>query len=126
MPKAARTYMLHFSLAMALYALTVIGVIWLVQQSAPAWWHTLLALMPTVPLVLALVALLRFLNRMDELQQRIQLNAIAFAAGATGLASFAYGFLESVGWPHLSPIWILPLMSVLWGLALAVLNWRYR
>jgi hypothetical protein len=36
----------------------------------------------------------------------------ALTAAITFLWTFAYGLLESVGWPHLSLIWICPAMGV--------------
>jgi hypothetical protein len=62
----------------------------------------------------------------DELQQRIQLLAIGFAAGVTGLLTFSYGFLEMIGMPHLSSIWVLPMMILLWGIGMAYFSRKYQ
>jgi len=84
------------------------------------------AALPVLPTCLALLVFVRYLGRMDELQRRIQLDAIAFAAGATAILTFTWGLLENAGFPHLSLIWVLPLLVALWGLATAVASWRYR
>lgn len=63
---------------------------------------------------------------MDELQRRIQLEGIAFAAGGAAILIFAYGFLESAGLPRLSLIWVFPLIVALWGLGLALASARHR
>jgi hypothetical protein len=83
------------------------------------------ALAPVVPVVFMIVAFLRYLNSIDELQQRIQLLAIGFAAGTTGMLTFSYGFLESVGFPPISLLWVFPAMILLWGLGVAVISRRY-
>jgi hypothetical protein len=47
------------------------------------------------------------------------------AFGGTALLTFSYGFLENVGFPHFSWIWVLPLMVALWGLGGALASLRY-
>lgn len=68
-------------------------------------WRVPLALAPVIPVAFALWAFVRFLGRMDELQRRIQLEALGIAFGGSGLLTFSYGFLEGVGFPHIS--WII-------------------
>ena len=98
---AARAYTREFGLAMAAYVVVLsVSVGLLGQLAQPA--KTLVALTPLVPMAFALVAYLRFLGRMDELGRRIQLEALAFAFGAAGMLTFAYGFLENAGFPTLS------------------------
>lgn len=84
---------------------------------------------PIVPILFGLRTLSSSLNQMDELQRRIQLNAIAFAAGTTGMITVTYGFLENAGFPHLllfSWIWIFPMLIAIWGINLPIIGWRYR
>jgi hypothetical protein len=63
---------------------------------------------------------------MDELQRKIQLEAVVFGFCGTALLTFSYGFLENAGFPHLNWIWIFPLMAALWGLGQAIAARRYR
>jgi hypothetical protein len=88
--------------------------------------RALIAVAPVVPTIFALFAFVRFLGRMDELQRRIQLEALGFGFGATAILTFAYGFLENAGLPRLSYIWVLPAMVALWGIGGAVAARRYR
>jgi hypothetical protein len=71
-------------------------------------------------------AFLRFLGRMDELERRIQLEAIGFAFGVTLVVVMTAGFLENAGVPRVSGIWIGPLMIALWGVGAALASRRYR
>lgn len=122
---AARAYTRELGVAMAAYVIVVIVSIRLLgglDQPAKA----LVALTPLVPATFALVAYLRFLTRMDELGRRIQLEALAFAFGAAGMLTFAYGFLENAGFPTLSYVWVFPLMIFLWGIGGAIATNRYR
>jgi hypothetical protein len=120
---AARAYVLEFGGAMAAYAVVLLVSIWLLHGQARMIWRVPLALAPVVPAGFALLAFLRFLSRMDELQRRIQLDAIALSFAATALLTFAYD-LEGIGFPHVGLIWILPVMVMLWGLELAVASRR--
>lgn len=124
--QSSKRYTWEFGGSMLAYVLVLIASLWMLQWVSDSPWRILLALLPVIPVIFALIAFLRYLSRMDELQQRIQLNAIGFAAGATGLVTFTYGFLENVGFPHLSWIWILPMMIFFWGMGGAIASWRYR
>lgn len=89
-------------------------------------WAIPIALAPIIPVIFILHAIVGLLLNGDELQQRIQLLAIGFAAGVTGLLTFSYGFLEMIGMPHLSSIWVLPMMILLWGIGMAYFSRKYQ
>ena len=126
MNKAAKRYLREFGLSMAAYVILIFASALTVPKMADSPWRTLLALSPVVPAIFMVFAFVRYLNDIDELQQRIQLMAIGFAAGATGLTTFAYGFLEIIGFPHLPMIWILPMLVLLWGLGTAYFSRKYQ
>ena len=86
---------------------------------------TAIAVVPVIPTVLGLVAILRTIRRMDELEKRIHFEAVAFAFAATALLTFTYGLLENIAFPRISLTWILPLMIVLWTLGQALARRRY-
>ncbi len=125
MEPAAKRYLREFLPAMLLYVVAVMGTSWLLERMGESSWRWLVAVVPVVPIAFALVAFLRFLNNMDELQQRIQLNAIGFAAGATGMVTLTLGFLEQAGLPCLSWVWIFPMLILFWGAATFVVSRRY-
>ncbi len=126
MNKATKSYMIEFGGSMLAYTIVLIVALLVIEANPHAPWRYALVVAPVVPICLALWAFLRALGRMDELQQRIQLNAIGFSFGATAIITFTYGLLELVGLPSLSAIWVLPLMVALWGIGGAVAAWRYR
>ncbi|GAC1358670.1 MAG: hypothetical protein NVSMB42_17870 [Herpetosiphon sp.] len=125
-PKATRQYLIEFGSAMLGYTVAVLVSISLIKQFPTSAWRYPLALLPMVPAVLAMWAFVRAIGRMDELQRRIQFDSIVFASGATAMLTFGYGWLENVGLPHLPLLYVLPLMTALWGFGTAVNNWRYR
>jgi hypothetical protein len=79
-----------------------------------------------LPALALLLAFVRFFRQMDELQRRIQLESFAFAFGASALATFAYGFLEGAGFPHLNWTFVWPVMGASWILGQALARRRYR
>lgn len=127
MTKAGKDYLLGFGLSMMIaYPLMLFLSSWLLRQYPSALWTPLVAVLPVVPVLFGLRAFLRFLNRLDEMQQKVQLNAIALAAGATAIICLTLGFLENAGLPMLSLIWVFPMMVAIWGVATAVVARRYR
>ncbi|HEX5440815.1 MAG TPA: hypothetical protein VFW76_08025 [Ktedonobacterales bacterium] len=125
MNSAARAYTIQFLSAMVAYAILLVVSIYVLQANPTAPWRGAVAVLPAVPTVLALLIFIRFLGQMDELQRRIQFDAVAFAAGATAILTFTWGLLENAGFPHISLIWVLPLMTALWGIAAGVSAARY-
>ncbi len=124
---ASKTYKREFHTAMVAYAVVLIAAVFLIKHSpSSAWWHIPLSLTPMVPIFFALRAFLRFFQRIDELQRRIQLEAFAFSFGVTCLVTFGYGLLEYAGFPAFSWIWIPPFMMVLWSIGVAIASRRYQ
>ena len=118
---AEKQYRREFFSAMAAYVVVVIVSLTLINISpSTAWWRAPLALAPVIPAIFGIIAYMRFVGRMDELQRRIQFEGIAFGFGLTGILTFSYGFLENVGFPHFNLLWVFPLMIALWGIGLGV------
>lgn len=114
--QAGKRYNIQMLLTMAVgYPIFLFGAITIIKRFPDAWWVPLVALVPMIPVFFGLGVFLRFLNRLDELQRRIQLNALAIAAGGTGLTTMTYGFLESLaGFPSISWIWVWPILCIFW------------
>lgn len=89
-------------------------------------WRIPLALLPLPAILFGLWTFLKFLASMDELQRRIQLQAIGFSLGLTGVITFTLGLLESAGFPTLDLIWVFPMMIFLWGIGQAIAMRRYQ
>lgn len=116
-----------FTIAAVVYLIVLIVVAILVNISPDsAWWRIPLALVPIVPAIVAMFFYIRFIGRMDELQRHIQLEGLAFSFASTGILTLSYGLLENIGFPHLSWIYIFPLMMVLWAIGSGLASWRYR
>lgn len=125
MRNASKSYFLNFGGAMLLYSIMLPVAILLLQRARTSPLSILIALAMLIPIWLAMRAFRRFFQAMDELQRKIQLEALATAFAGTALISFAYGLLATAGYPQLSWVWVLPLMTTLWGIAVAVASRKY-
>ncbi len=125
--EADRRYLIEFGGAMVAYAIVLLVAVTLLNSTnLESGWRVPLALAPMVPVVFALFAFVRYLGRMDELQRRIQLEALAFAFGGTALLTFGYGFLQLVGFPQVSWFFVWPIMGALWIAGKVLANRRYK
>ncbi len=89
---------------MALWLVCFAAVTWLIKADivipGPIGW--VVAILPTAVGVVALLGFGRFLREADELQRRIQLEALALGFGAGLFAGFGYRLLEGLGAPTAS------------------------
>ncbi len=123
--RAARRYRLEFGGAMAAYALTVLGTSLWIDANPGSSARLPVALLPVIPVVLVVVAAVRFFRSQDELLRRRQVEALAFAFVGTALAVITYGFFETVGFPRLSAWWTWGTMAILWCVGTFVSSRRY-
>lgn len=124
---AGKFYVKEFSLAMGAYVVVLLVSVTLINISPNgAWWRIPLALTPIVPALFALGAYMRFFSRIDELQRRIQSEALAFGFASAGILTFSYGLLENVGLPRLSWVLVFPLMIAMWGIGAGIAARRYK
>lgn len=119
--------MLELGGALILYALLLVGAA-AVENATQLVGILKLAinLVPMIGAFAAARAILRGLWSMDEMQRRIQFDAIAISFLGTALITFGWGFAEGAGLPHLRAFAVWPIMGTLWGLGLVVAQRRYR
>jgi hypothetical protein len=125
-PQDQSPFFRQFVAAMLGYAAMLALTLFLLLQLGPVPWRFAVAVLPVVPVVFAVRAVAQGLSRMDELQQAVQLQALAFAFGLTALATLTYGFLELAGLPRLSWIWVMPVLCVAWAIGLVLAERKYR
>ena len=116
-------------LALALgTALAIVAGAWVGRQFPPrSLARIAIALVQGAASAVLIVAIARPLRQLDELQRRIQLEALALAFAGTGILGTTYGFLINAGLPEIDwGSWIWPVMTVLWVVGLVVANRRYR
>lgn len=119
-------YLVELGLALFAYIALLVGSLFVLPQVSDPLARTLVALSPMLPAVLLVFTVVRQLRRIDEFQQRIQLEALGLAFAGTAVLSFGYGFLENVGFPELTMFAVWPLMATLWVIGLCISHLRYR
>lgn len=127
---ATRRYLRAMWPLMIAYALLIYLAFWLLKRGIePAALRALVALLPMVPLVLLMRAALRYLRGVDELQRRIETEAIGIASLIVSLSYFAGGLLHAAKVLRVDAgaamFWVFPLLCGVYGIAKMVLTRRY-
>lgn len=122
-----KRYFKEFFASMGAYViLLIVSLKVLTAFELPKAAQVAIALLPVIPTVFVIIAVMRALQNSDELQQKIQLHAMTFSAILTGVITFSYGFLENVGFPHFPVLFIFPLLIALWGIGAGIFSWKYQ
>ena len=110
-------------IALALVGLALVGR----RFERGSWTRIAVALLQSGCFSLLVAQTLLPIRKLDELQQRIHLIAIAVSFGLTGIAVTASGFLARAGVVVPLPgLWVWVLMVGAWAIGVVVLARRYR
>ena len=126
MDDATSQYVKRMTIALLVYTAVLAASSALTSAYPDAIWRFPVAVAPMAPFVYAIAANVRYLSMVDELQQRMRLEALAIAFGSTAAITFCYGFLEHVGLPHINWWWVWPVMGTSWILGSIYTERRYR
>ena len=119
--KVRRRYQREMLISMAVYVVLIIASFWCIRHfELPTAGRALLALLPVIGIAMWARAQMRYLAGCDELQQKIELQAIAMASALLVFGSFPLGLLASANVFSISGkivlIWILPAFFIVYGL----------
>lgn len=127
---AGRRYLRALWPALAVYSLSLFASIFLIRrgiESVPL--RGLVAVLPVLPIGWMMLAALRYLREVDELQRRIETEAIGAASLLVSLVYFAGGMLQKAKVIDLDAgiamIWVFPLLCATYGIAKMILTRRY-
>ncbi|OZI43677.1 hypothetical protein CEK29_11090 [Bordetella genomosp. 5] len=122
-----KRYAVELCAALVLYAVLLVGANLIEAALDPAGGLKIaINLLPMLGALAAAWAIMRALWQMDELQRRIQLDAIAISFLGTALITFGWGFAEGAGLPQLRAFAVWPIMATLWAVGLVIAQRRYR
>lgn len=113
-----------FAFSMLTYAVVLVAAILILREIPESPWQIPIALVPAIPGIFAALAISREIGRLDELERRIQLEALAFAA--TAIVALSIGLLENAGIEQINGTFYVPIMIGLWGVGLVLASRRFR
>ena len=112
------------------YTACLLLSLWLIRRGIePAWLRAVVAVLPILPIALLFRAALRYLREIDELQRRIETEAIGIASLLVALVWMAGGLLQKAKVIDIAAvdamIWVFPALAGGYGIAKMVLTRRY-
>lgn len=128
-PAQRSRYLREFLPAMLGYVVTLLASVWLLKHVDEPGLRALVALLPVPPIAMALRAIVRYIRDADELQRRIELEAVSIATACVSLLYMTGGFLQLAKVIDLragvAMIWVFPLVCLVYGVAKAFIARRY-
>lgn len=124
-----RNYNWRIAIAMTTYAVVLIGTMFLYLKGwTPGPFGYGLAALPAVPIAAVFAILGLYLKEeTDEFARRSFAEACLLGAGATFVEATFWGFLETFGKvQHLPMYWASIAFFAQFGIATALVKWRYR
>ncbi len=129
-PALRSRYLREFLPPMAGYVVTLFLSVWLLKRVDEPGLRALVALLPVPMIGLALRAIIRYIRDVDELQQRIELEAVSFSAAFVSMLYITGGFLQLakvVDIPSgVAMIWVFPIICASYGLAKLFVARRFQ
>jgi hypothetical protein len=128
-PALRSRYMREFMPAMAAYVITLFASVWMLKHVDEPGLRALVALLPVPAIAMAMRAIVRYIRDADELQRRIELEAVSIATAFVSLGYLAAGFLQAAKVVDIpasaAMIWVFPLVCLVYGIAKAAVSRRY-
>jgi hypothetical protein len=121
-----KRYYKEFGISMAAYVAMVPISIRMLRGHEHTPLGYCIAFLPIIPSAFAMWGFLRFFRGLDELQRRIQMEAVAFSFLATCLITLTWAFQQNAGLPRFDVSWVAPLLVLLWGFGLRIAKRRYQ
>jgi hypothetical protein len=125
--------LLNCFLTALVYVATTWVAVWLLGHAladAAPGLRALVALLPVLPIVLVVRILVQMVLAGDELQQRIDLEAIAISALGVSLGALTLSLLMVAGVINVTGrqalVWVFPAIWIAYGFARAWAARRYR
>ncbi len=99
---------------------------WLLDQELERPYQVLAAVLPALPGAFLAYSIGSAIAQLDELQRRIQLEAIGIGFGASLIFTLTYALLVQSGIPQVSWMFVPLLLVLMWGLGKLWTVWEYR
>jgi len=129
-PEVARRYLRELTVTMAAYVLVLMASVWLLKRIDPPLLRFAVALMPLLPIGVAVRAMVRYTHALDELQRRIELESLALSTLFVSMLYMTGGLLHSADLLQVpaadAMLLVFPLISVAYGIVRGLIARRYE
>lgn len=109
-----------------LFFAALLAAYWLLNRDLSAPYQYIVALLPAIPGGLLAISIGSAISSLDELQRRIQLEAIAIGFGISIVVSMTYALLVIVGAPLISWTYLPVILVFFWLIGKLWTVWKYR
>jgi hypothetical protein len=122
-----KKFLVPFILGALGYAGLILLLAWIQIDGKENHLALVYSVLPVLPGMVMLAAVLAAYREMDELQRRIHSEAVVVGFLISVMVFFAYGLFEAFsGFPHLNMGMAAAIMTSAWGLGVLVSWRRYR
>lgn len=126
-----KRYLREFFPAMAGYVVLILASVSWLKTLDGTLARTVVTLLPVIPIAFVIRAMIRVIRDQDELERRIDLEAIAIAGALGGFGFFSYGLLLNAKVlaapePAAVAIWVFPILMGLFGITKCGIRLYYR
>ena len=125
-----RAYNARFLPAMLAYVIVLFAVTYALRYVEPLPMRALLALAPMLPIAVAASAIVRLVRDSDELERRVELEALSMAALLVTTFTFALGLLAAADVLHfdggMAMLLVMPCYVGLYGICKCLAARHYR
>ncbi len=123
---AARSYIIEFSIAMALYVGVILIRPWLIDHATNHALVIAAKILPALPVWLMFAVVWRHYQRIDEFERHKFLLRLAIAFGVGSCLIVTYSFLMDAGLTRLDIGWAWPTLGACWIVTGAIQSIRNR
>ena len=99
---------------------------WLLDQDLSVVNRAIVAVLPAIPAAYLAYSIGSAIAQLDELQRRIQLEAIGIGFGASVIVTLTYALFVQAGLPPASWVFVPLVMVLFWGVGKLWTMWKYR
>jgi cell shape-determining protein MreD len=113
-------------IAGVIFFIVLFGTYYLLERETNQLLRSILPFAPALPGLFLFISIGYAFSKLDELQRKIQIEAIAIGFGITAIVSLTYGLLGLTGTPQ--PNWTLVPVIMTFSLLIGKLwtRWKYR
>jgi hypothetical protein len=110
----------------AFFSVVLLVALRLSRDDLDRSYQIALAIAPLIPGLILVASIGDAISKLDELQRKIQIEAIAIGYGITILVTMTFGLLAQAGLQQLNWLYVTLTMLLAWLVGKLWIGWKYR